>query len=96
MINPELIKCCETGIIIKIKIIANSKNNKFFIDNGIIKVKITAQPIENKANLALISFLSKKFKIPKSKIKIIKGEHSKDKTILINTLKKEVFFENLE
>ena len=56
------------------------------IEDEFIKVKLTAQPMENKANKALIEFLSKLFKVPKSEIKIIKGETSKEKTILFSNL----------
>ena len=48
-----------------------------------MKIKITAQPVENKANRALIEFLSKMLKVPKTKIEIIKGLTSKEKTISI-------------
>ena len=50
-----------------------------------IKIAITAQPIDGKANEALIKFLSKKFKIAKSCISITKGLTSKDKTIVIDS-----------
>ena len=49
------------------------------------QIKVTAQPIENKANKALIEYLSKQFKIPKTNIEIIKGETSKEKTLLLET-----------
>ena len=54
-----------------------------------IKVKVTAQPIENKANKALIEFLSKTFKIPKTSIEILKGDTSKEKTLLLKTVDEE-------
>jgi len=50
------------------------------------EIKITAQPIENKANKALIEFLSKSLKIAKSNIEIVKGETSKEKTILFKNI----------
>ena len=50
-----------------------------------------SQPIENKANKALIEFLSKKLKTAKSNIQIIKGELNKEKTILINGFNQEMF-----
>jgi len=53
------------------------------------KIKITAQPIDGKANKCLIEFLSKTFKIPKSSIEIVKGETSKEKTILFKDLNEE-------
>ena len=56
------------------------------IEDDFLKVKVTAQPIDNKANKALVEFLAKQFKIPKSYIEIIKGNTSKEKTILISNI----------
>ena len=78
-----MFKITDQGIIIIIKIIPNSSKNDIIIDNDNIKIKVTAQPIENKANIALIDLLSKKLKIPKTKIEIIKGLTSKEKKILL-------------
>ena len=80
-----MIKEVTDGLIIRIKIVPNSSKNDIIIEDEFIKVKVTAQPIENKANKALIEFLSKSFKIAKSNIEILKGDTSKDKTILIRT-----------
>ena len=77
-----LIKTTPEGLIIKLKIVPNSSKNDIIIENESVKVKVTAQPIENKANKALIEFLSKTFKIPKTSIEIVKGETSKEKTVL--------------
>jgi uncharacterized protein (TIGR00251 family) len=49
-----------------------------------IKVKVTAPPMEGKANEALIRFLAKKFGISPSCIEIIKGLHSREKTLRIS------------
>lgn len=76
----------ENSLIIKLKISPNASKNEIIKTDTEIKIKITAQPIENKANKALIEFLSKKFKIPKSNIEIIKGETSKEKTLLFKNI----------
>ena len=78
-----MFKQTKDGIIIQIKIAPNSSKNIITKDNTGIKIKLTAQPIEGKANKALIEFLSKQLKIPKTSIEIIKGETSKEKTLLI-------------
>lgn len=52
------------------------------IDNG-YTVYIKEQPIENRANIALIKLLSKYFNVPKSKINILAGIKSKNKIIEI-------------
>ena len=70
---------------INIKISPNAKKNEIIKTDNETKVKITAQPVDGKANKALVEFLSKFFKIPKTSIQIVKGETSKDKKILIKT-----------
>lgn len=85
----------DNGLIVRLKIIPNSSRNEVIIDDDNLKIKITAQPIENKANKALIEFLSKKLRIAKSNIKIIKGETSKEKTLLINGIDEDFFYSNI-
>ena len=79
-----MIKETSDGLLIRIKIVPNSSKNDLIIENEFIKVKVTAQPIENKANKALIEFLSKRFKVPKTSIEIVKGDTSKEKTLLFS------------
>ena len=79
----------EDGILVSLRIVPNSSKNDIIVDNEFIKIKITAQPIENKANKALVEFLSKKIKIPKTSIEIVKGETSKDKTLFFKTADQE-------
>ncbi len=49
-----------------------------------IKVKVTAPPIEGKANDTLIQFLSKELGISPSSIEIMKGHHSREKTLKVS------------
>ena len=83
----------ENSLIIKLKISPNASKNEIINKDGEIKVKITAQPIENKANRALIEFLSKNLKIAKSNIEIVKGETSKEKTILFKNISSDKMVE---
>ncbi len=81
-----MFKETRDGFIIKLRISPNaSKNEIIKADDGTLKIKITAQPVEGKANKALIEYLSKILKMPKSSFEIIKGSASKDKTILVKT-----------
>lgn len=83
----------ENLLIIKLKISPNASKNEIIKNDTEIKVKITAQPIENKANKALIEFLSKKFKVAKSNIEIVKGETSKEKTLLFKNISSDKMVE---
>ena len=49
-----------------------------------IKVKVTAPPVEGKANEALIRFLSKELGVSPFSIEILKGNHSREKTLRIS------------
>jgi hypothetical protein len=48
-----------------------------------VKIKVTAPPIEGKANEALIRLLAKELGISPSSIEIIKGHHSREKTLKV-------------
>lgn len=80
-----MLKETKDGLVASIRISPNAKKNEIIKEGEVVKIKITAQPIDGKANKALVEFLSKNFKIPKTSIKILKGETSKDKTILFMT-----------
>ncbi len=80
-----MLKQTQDGIIAEIKISPNAKKNEIIKTDTGTKIKITAQPVEGKANKCLIEFLSKEFKVPKTSIQILKGETSKEKTILFCT-----------
>lgn len=78
-----MVKLTKDGILVQIKIAPNASRNEILKDDTGVKIKITAQPIENKANKAVIEFLAKQFRIPKSSIEIVRGETSKEKLLLI-------------
>lgn len=97
-----MIKKVDDGVLMEIRIVPNSsKTGIVKEESGIIKIKVTAQPIENKANKALIEFLSKTLKLPKTSIEIVKGETSKDKTLILKTCDEKksneiiTYFENI-
>lgn len=81
-----MIRKTNEGILVNLRISPNAKKNEIIKDGDIIKVKITALPIDGKANKALVEFFAKNFKIPKTSIEILKGETSKEKTILFKTM----------
>jgi len=69
-----------------IRVLPRSSRNEVVgeMSDGTLKVKLTAPPVDGKANEALIELLADHFDIAKSKIKILKGLTSKNKVIQIN------------
>lgn len=48
-----------------------------------LKLCITTPPVDGKANAAVIDFLAKLFKIPKTAVTLASGEASRDKRIIL-------------
>ncbi|MGA1845596.1 DUF167 domain-containing protein [Deferribacter abyssi] len=73
------------GIRITLYIQPGAKKSEY-VDffNGMPKIRIVSSPVEGAANKELIKFLSKKLGISKSKVKIIRGEKSRVKTLEID------------
>ncbi|CAI9085868.1 DUF167 domain-containing protein [Candidatus Methylacidiphilum fumarolicum] len=68
-----------------IKVLANAKKTELVGMHGeAIKIKLSAPPVEGKANELLLSFLSDRLEVPKGLLRIEKGEKSRLKTIVIN------------
>ena len=60
-----------------------SKDEFVEVADGRVKIRITAPPVDGKANKHLIKFLAKQFKVPQSNVTIISGETNKLKRIKI-------------
>ena len=63
----------------------SSKNEIVGIYGDRLKVKITAPPVDGKANKELIKLFAKLFAVPKSQISLLNGETSREKRFKIQT-----------
>ena len=68
---------------IQIKVIPGAKKTLWKEEGELIKVYLTAPPLENRANEALIDFLAEHFGIKRSTIQIVKGLKSRNKVVSI-------------
>lgn len=62
-----------------------SKNEFCAVHGDAIKVRITAPPVDGKANQQLIQFFAKSFKVPKSQVQLLTGEASRQKRFCIHS-----------
>lgn len=73
------------GLLLKIKVTPQAKKNEVLLtQEGLIHVKVTAPPEDNKANQAVIALLSETLEISKSCLEVVKGHSSRRKTLLIS------------
>lgn len=47
----------------------------------ILLARVTAPPVDGKANSALIKLLAKEYAVPKSRIRILRGETAREKLV---------------
>lgn len=67
---------------INLRVIPRARQNKIDVDeNGVFRIHITAAPVDGAANVAVMRALSEYFDVPKSQIKIVRGETSRDKIV---------------
>jgi len=62
---------------------ASSRDEIVGAEDGFIRIRITAAPVDGKANKGVANFLSKYFRVPKSSVKIVRGETGRRKKIFI-------------
>jgi len=84
------IKESPDGITFPVRVLPRSSRNEVVgVSDGVLRVKLTAPPVEGAANKALVEFFSRTLKVAKSRITIITGQTGRNKTIHISGMKKE-------
>jgi uncharacterized protein (TIGR00251 family) len=83
--------CAEVGngVMLAIRVVPNAKTNAVAgtQEDGSLKIRIQAPPVEGKANKALIRFLARTLKLPVRRITIQSGTSGRNKRILVEGVK---------
>ncbi len=91
------IKPCDNGIrfsaIIQPR---SSKNEVIGVYNDALKIRLTSPPVDGVANKACMRFFAKWLGISPSKVSIVQGFSSKNKTIEVEDLTEKQFHEILK
>ena len=62
----------------------SSKNGVLRREDGSLKIRLTAPPVDGAANEALVEFLSKTLSVSKSAVEIVSGHTSREKRVKIS------------
>jgi uncharacterized protein (TIGR00251 family) len=65
-----------------------SKNELVRMENGRLKIRLTAPPVEGAANEALIKLLAETLSVSKSQIEIVAGHASREKIVKVHGVSK--------
>lgn len=62
----------------------SSRNKAEWQGEDLLKVWLTAPPVDGEANAALIAFLAEALKLPKASVEIIRGHTARQKCVRIS------------
>lgn len=73
------------GAALAVRITPRASRNEIseILSDGTVKIRLTAPPVEGKANLALVDFLSDIIGVPPSQIEIVAGATGRDKLVSV-------------
>lgn len=81
---PVLHKWDGEDLLLNLYVQANAKKDELVGEyNDKLKIRITALPIDNKANTHLLKYLAKIFAVSASQVQLIKGEKQRSKWVRI-------------
>ena len=73
------------GLLIDVRVQPKSSKNIIVgIHAKALKIKLSAPPVEGKANKALIQLIAKLLRCPKTAVEIISGQASRNKRLLVH------------
>ena len=76
------------GVQLSLRVVPGSRKTE--VDGeyaGALKIRLRAPPVEGKANRELVRFLAKELGVSKSGIRIIAGEKSRQKRVVIDGIR---------
>lgn len=63
--------------------------------DGVLQARVSAPPVEGKANKALCRLVAKQAKVAPSRVRVIRGEKSRQKVILVEGIEEKKLREKL-
>ena len=87
----------KKGSALAIRVTPRASRNEIseILNDGTVKIRLTAPPVEGKANQALIEFLADVLEVPRARIEIVAGTTGKDKLVSILDLDAETVHERI-
>lgn len=80
----------EDGVCISVKVTPRASRNAMGgVQGDMLKIKLTAPPVEGKANAALVDFLAERLHLPRAHIRILQGATGRIKRVEIRGLSED-------
>jgi uncharacterized protein (TIGR00251 family) len=90
-VNDYPVQASGDGVMLTVRVLPRASRNQVVgVEQGAIKIKLTAPPVEGAANAALIEFVAGWLGVRKSVVSIVSGEKARHKRVQVVGLTVEV------
>ena len=80
----------DGGARLSVQVTPNARKSEITgVQEGMLRIKLQAQPIEGKANEALVRYLAERLQVPRKAVNLTHGAASRQKTLAIDGLAPE-------
>lgn len=85
--NESAVKESETGVTIKVRVQPKASRNQVDGYAGdSLRLRVTAPPQGGKANLAVVDLLAETLGVPKSRLRIVRGQGAREKLVQVSAM----------
>lgn len=81
---PDLSHLATAGTVIAVRVTPKAARNAIVLRDGAIRVSVTVAPEGGKANAAVQKLLAKALGVPKSRLRLSRGETARDKLFTLD------------
>ncbi|MEW6094134.1 MAG: DUF167 domain-containing protein [Chloroflexota bacterium] len=75
----------KKGAALAVRVTPRARKNEIVevLNDGTVKIRLTAPPVNGKANVALLKFLAEVLEVPVSRLEVVAGATGRDKLISV-------------
>lgn len=92
---PQAVEARDGGVVVRVRVQPKASREAVSGTIDAIKVALTAPPVDGEANAALVLMLAKRVGLPKSAVRLISGEKSREKAVFLPGISVEEVLEAL-
>ena len=85
----------DARLVVTIRVTPRARRNTLALDGDLLRVWLTAPPVDGAANAALLALLAERLNIPKRAVTLLRGETAREKLVAIEGMSAETFRQRL-
>jgi hypothetical protein len=85
-LSPDGIRASGDEVLVEVLVVPRASRTELtgWGEDGRLRIRLAAPPVEGKANRALLKFLAGKIGVPSGKLRVSRGESSRRKTVAVS------------